>query len=291
MESKRRFGDRKDGRLIQSLAPFYKFMPYIMPTKNDACNQFEDCIEITNTDRWLRQKRLEGYKGLGYLHLFIAAYIRMVSMRPGINRFVAGRRIYARNNIEVVLTVRRSMSTTSNETTIKAVFAPTDTIFDVYRKMNEKIDEIKYGDQDNNTEQVAGALLKLPRFLLRFAIGCLRVMDYFGIIPQKLLDASPFHGSMIITDMGSLGIPPIVHHLYDFGNLPVFCAFGCKYRKNEIDLDGNLVQRKYVDFTVNTDERICDGFYFATALKHMKKYLQHPERLDEPLDEVVKDVD
>ena len=137
MESKRRFGDRKDGRLIQSLAPFYKFMPYIMPTKNDACNQFEDCIEITNTDRWLRQKRLEGYKGLGYLHLFIAAYIRMVSMRPGINRFVAGRRIYARNNIEVVLTVRRSMSTTSNETTIKAVFAPTDTIFDVYRKMNE----------------------------------------------------------------------------------------------------------------------------------------------------------
>ena len=192
MESKRRFGDRKDGRLIQSLAPFYKFMPYIMPTKNDACNQFEDCIEITNTDRWLRQKRLEGYKGLGYLHLFIAAYIRMVSMRPGINRFVAGRRIYARNNIEVVLTVRRSMSTTSNETTIKAVFAPTDTIFDVYRKMNEKIDEIKYGDQDNNTEQVAGALLKLPRFLLRFAIGCLRVMDYFGIIPQKLLDASPY---------------------------------------------------------------------------------------------------
>jgi hypothetical protein len=214
MESKRRFGDRKDGRLIQSLAPFYKFMPYIMPTKNDACNQFEDCIEITNTDRWLRQKRLEGYKGLGYLHLFIAAYIRMVSMRPGINRFVAGRRIYARNNIEVVLTVRRSMSTTSNETTIKAVFAPTDTIFDVYRKMNEKIDEIKYGDQDNNTEQVAGALLKLPRFLLRFAIGCLRVMDYFGIIPQKLLDASPFHGSMIITDMGSLGIPPIYSCLF-----------------------------------------------------------------------------
>ena len=112
-----------------------------------------------------------------------------------------------------------------------------------------------------------------------------------GLLPKFLLEVSPFHGSIFFTSMGSLGIPPIVHHLYDFGNLPVFCAFGCKYRKNEIDLDGNLVQRKYVDFTVNTDERICDGFYFATALKHMKKYLQHPERLDEPLDEVVKDVD
>ena len=291
MESKRRLGDRKDGRLIHSLAPFYKFMPYIMPTKNDACNQFEDCIEITDTDRWLRQKRLEGYKGLGYLHLFIAAYVRMVSMRPGINRFVAGRRIYARNNIEVVLTVRRTMSTTSNETTIKAVFAPTDTIFDVYRKMNEKIDEIKYGGEDNNTEQVAGALLKLPRFLLRFAIGCLRVMDYFGIIPQKLLDASPFHGSMIITDMGSLGIPPIVHHLYDFGNMPVFVAFGCKYHKNEVLDDGTVVRRKYIDYTVNTDERICDGFYFASGLRLLKAMLRHPEALELPPSEIVEDIE
>ena len=269
MESKRRFGDRKDGRLIQSLAPFYKFMPYIMPTKNDACNQFEDCIEITNTDRWLRQKRLEGYKGLGYLHLFIAAYIRMVSLRPGINRFVAGRRIYARNNIEVVLTVRRSMSTTSNETTIKAVFAPTDTIFDVYRKMNEKIDEIKFGGEDNNTEQVAGALLKLPRFLLRFAVGCLRVMDYFGIIPQKLLDASPFHGSMIITDMGSLGIPPIYHHLYNFGTLPMFIAFGAKRKAVELDREGKAACYRVVQDLVGEFSR-QNGSITCAELLHLK---------------------
>ncbi len=283
-------GDRKDGRLIPSLAPFYKFMPYIMPTKNDACNQFEDCIEITNTDRWLRQKRLEGYKGLGYLHLFIAAYIRMVSMRPGINRFVAGRRIYARNNIEVVLTVRRSMSTTSHETTIKAVFAPTDTIFDVYRKMNEKIDEIKYGDQDTNTEQVAVALLKRPRFLLRFAIGCLRVMDYFGVIPQKLLDASPFHGSMIITDMGSLGIPPIYHHLYNFGNLPMFIAFGAKRKAVELDREGKPVERKYIDFMAVMDERVCDGYYYASSFKYMKMFMHNPALLEVPPEKVVEDL-
>ena len=290
MESKRRFGDRKDGRLIQSLAPFYKFMPYIMPTKNDACNQFEDCIEITNTDRWLRQKRLEGYKGLGYLHLFIAAYIRMVSLRPGINRFVAGRRIYARNNIEVVLTVRRSMSTTSNETTIKAVFAPTDTIFDVYRKMNEKIDEIKFGGEDNNTEQVAGALLKLPRFLLRFAIAILRMMDYFGWLPEKLTDASPFHGSMIITDLGSLRIGPIFHHIYNFGTLPVFIAFGAKRHAYEIDRHGQVVDHKYVDCKFVMDERTVDGHYYAQFLQAIRYLFAHPEIVEAPPSKVVEDV-
>lgn len=289
MANKRRFGDRKEGRLIRSLAPFYKFIPFIMPTTNDACNQFADCVEITETDRWLRQKRLEGYKGLGYLHLFIASYVRMVSQRPGINRFINGRRIYARNNIEVVLTVRRGMSTDSTETTIKVIFDPYDTIFDVYRKMNAKIDEIKYGEEDNNTEQVAGMLLKLPRFLLRFAISVLKAMDYFGIIPQVLLDASPFHGSMIITDLGSLGIAPIYHHIYNFGNLPLFIAFGAKRKSTELDMNGNLVQRKYIDFKAITDERICDGYYYATSFKFFKKYLHNPELLEVPPEKVVED--
>ena len=288
--AKKRFGDRRDGRLLRSLDPFYKFIPYIMVQKNDACNQFDDSAEITETDRWLREKRKEGYKSLGYLHLFIAAYVRLVSQRPAINRFIAGRRIFARNNIEVVLTVRRGMTAEAGETTIKVVFDPYDTVFDVYHKMTEKIDEIKYGEEDNNTEQVASALTKLPRFVLRFAIWILKVMDYFGLIPQSLLDASPFHGSMIITDLGSLGIPPVYHHIYNFGNLPVFVAFGAKRREMELDKTGAPVERKYMDYTVVSDERICDGYYFATAFKYFKYYLRNPELLETPPETVEEDV-
>ena len=156
--------------------------------------------------------------------------------------------------------------------------------------MNEKIDEIKFGGEDNNTEQVAGALLKLPRFLLRFAVSCLRVMDYFGIIPQKLLDASPFHGSMIITDMGSLGIPPIYHHLYNFGNLPMFIAFGAKRKAVELDREGKPVERKYIDFMAVMDERVCDGYYYASSFKYMKMYMHNPALLEVPPEKVVEDL-
>ena len=174
---------------------------------------------------------------------------------------------------------------------VKAVFRSWDNPrANVYRKMNEKIDEIKYGDQDNNTEQVAGALLKLPRFLLRFAIGCLRVMDYFGVIPQKLLDASPFHGSMIITDMGSLGIPPIYHHLYNFGNLPMFIAFGAKRKAVELDREGKPVERKYIDFMAVMDERVCDGYYYASSFKYMKMFMHNPALLEVPPEKVVEDL-
>ena len=291
MARKRRFGDRAEGRRLRSLDPLYNFIPFIMVQKNDACNQFADSVEITETDRWLRAKRKEGYKGLGYLHLFIASYVRAASQRPCVNRFIAGRRIFARNNIEVVLTVRRGMSSDAGETTIKVIFDPSDTVFDVYRKMEEKINEIKDSEEDNNTEAVARALTKLPRFILSFAIWILKIMDYFGLIPMSLLNASPFHGSMIITDLGSIGIGPIYHHLYNFGTLPVFVAFGAKRKVTELEADGTPVQRKYIDYKVNTDERICDGYDYAMAFKYFKKYLKHPEELETPPEQVVEDID
>lgn len=287
---KRRFGDRKEGRLLRSLPAFAKFVPFIMPTRNDACNQYEESFEVSDVDRRLRKLRVDGNKGIGILHFIIAAYIRGVSMLPGMNRFVVGRRIYARDNIEVVMTVKRSLAIDATETTIKVVFEPTDTIFDVYRKMNEKIDEIKTVEGNNNTEDVAEAMCKAPRFLLRFALTILRIMDYFGWLPQSLLDASPFHGSMIITDLGSLRIGPIYHHIYNFGTLPVFISFGAKRHAYELDRHGNMVDRKYVDCKFVMDERTVDGHYYAQFLQAFRYICQHPEIVETPPTKVVEDV-
>lgn len=287
---KRRFGDRKEGRLLRSLPAFAKFVPFIMPTRNDACNQYEESFEVSDVDRRLRKLRVDGYKGIGILHFIIAAYIRGVSMLPGMNRFIVGRRIYARDNIEVVKTVKRSLAIDATETTIKVVFEPTDTIFDVYRKMSEKIDEIKTVEGNNNTEDVAEAMCKAPRFLLRFALTILRIMDYFGWLPQSLLDASPFHGSMIITDLGSLRIGPIYHHIYNFGTLPVFISFGAKRHAYELDRHGNMVDRKYVDCKFVMDERTVDGHYYAQFLQAFRYICQHPEIVETPPSKVVEDV-
>lgn len=287
---KRRFGDRKEGRLLRSLPAFAKFVPFIMPTRNDACNQYEESFEVSDVDRRLRKLRVDGNKGIGILHFIIAAYIRGVSMLPGMNRFVVGRRIYARDNIEVVMTVKRSLANDATETTIKVVFEPTDTIFDVYRKMSEKIDEIKTVEGNNNTEDVAEAMCKAPRFLLRFALTILRIMDYFGWLPQSLLDASPFHGSMIITDLGSLRIGPIYHHIYNFGTLPVFISFGAKRHAYELDRHGNMVDRKYVDCKFVMDERTVDGHYYAQFLQAFRYICQHPEIVETPPSKVVEDV-
>ena len=287
---RRRMGDRKEGRLLRSLPGFAKFIPFIMPQRNDRYIHYEEAFEVTQLDRMLRKLRVEGYKGIGILHFLIAAYIRGISRMPGINRFVVGRRIYARNNIEVVMTVKRALSIDATETTIKVVFEPTDTVLDVYRKMNEKIDEIKSSEENNGTEDFADTVAHLPRFLLRFALTILRVMDYFGWIPMSLLNVSPFHGSMIITDLGSLRIGPVYHHIYNFGTLPAFIAFGAKRHAYERNRRGEMVDKKYVDCKFVLDEGIVDGHYWAQMLLAYRYMFEHPEMLLSPPSKVVEDI-
>ena len=287
---KRRFGDRKEGRQLRSLAPFYKFIPYIMQKKNDACNLFEDSVDVAEAESWLREKRRDGWKGIGMLHLFIASYVRTVAHCPGINRFISGQKIFARKNVQIVMTVKRSLSSDGEETTIKVDLEPTDTVFDVYRKLGEKVEEIKANDGDNNTEQVAGALCKLPGLFLKFALWLINLLDYFDLLPQFVLDASPFHGSMVITDLGSLGVQPVFHHIYNFGNISTFIAFGAKHKRYEMDRAGVVAERKYIDYKVTMDERTVDGLYYANALKYLKYYLKNPAALEMPPEQVNEDV-
>ena len=288
--TRRRMGDRKDGRLLRSLNPYSKFVPFIMPQRVDRLIGYEESFEVSAVDRFLRRLRVEGCKGIGILHFLIACHIRTASMLPGVNRFIAGRRVYVHNDISVVMTVKHSLSVDATETSIKVHFQPTDTIFDVYRKMNEKIEEIKTAEQDNNVEEVAGVFARFPRFLLRFAIAVFRVLDYYGLLPDSLVEASPFHGSLIVTDLGSLRIGPVYHHIYTFGTLPVFIAFGAKYHRYEITKKRELVDRKYIDTKMVVDEGIVDGHYFSQLLQAYRYMFEHPEILETPPTKVVEDI-
>ena len=291
-QRKRRLGDRKEGRLLRSLPALSRFIPFIMPTRNDALVEYEEAFDIAPMEKMLRKERVDGYKGIGLLHFIIAAYIRCIAELPGINRFVVGRRIYARNNIEIVMAVRKDSSLNATETMIKPVFTPEDTILDVYTKLNAEIEAAREtAEEGTSTDKVANLLLHAPRLLLQAAIGLLRLMDYFGIIPASLLKASPFHGTMIVTDLGSLRIGPIYHHIYNFGTLPVFIAFGAKRHSYELDRHGEFVDRKVADFKFVLDERIVDGHYYAAFLNRLRYYFEHPELLELPPETVIEDVD
>ena len=286
------WGDRTDGRRIRTEPPMNQVSPYLMWTRCTSMNLFEEAFEITNVERYIRQKRKEGLATFGIMHVLLASYCRTLCRYPALNRFIAGQKIYSHgNDVQFCLTVKKEMSSKSPETVIKVHLSPTDTAEDVYNKLNKEIEIVKNTPLDSSFDNLAHAFMLIPGLFLKFTVWVLRVLDYFGLLPKFLLELSPFHGSVFFTSMGSLGIPPIYHHLYDFGNLPVFCSFGCKRRALEIQEDGSVVQKKYVDFKFTMDERIADGFYYAAFFKHFKRILHRPEQLDFPPEEVLPDID
>ena len=286
---KKRWGDRKDGRRVRSLTAMSMVSPYIMVGRNESSNMIKDRIKTDRIDAYIKKKREEGLTNFTLMHVFVAAYIRAVSQRPGINRFIQGQRVHTRKNIEVCLTIKKEMTLDSPDTVVKAFFYPDATAEDVYNEFERIISEYREspgGDFDDT----AKVLSYIPGLCMKGAIGVLKFIDYFGLLPRFLTKLSPFHGSFFITSMGSLGIPAIYHHLYDFGNVPIFLSFGSKYRENELQDDGTVVKRSYVDYTVVTDERICDGYYFASAMKFMRSIVRNPTQLDSKPEQVVKDI-
>ncbi len=286
------WGDRTDGRRLRTLPPMAQVSPYIMVTRNTSSNLFEDSLEITHIDRYIRRKRREGLTSFGITHVLLAAYCRGVCRYPGLNRFLAGQKVYTHgDDIQYCMTVKKEMTADSPDTIVKVHLNPHDTADDVYRKLQSAVENVKNTPLDSSFDNTAGALTLIPGVFLKFTVWLLKTLDYFGMLPKFLLEVSPFHGSLFFTSMGSLGIPPIYHHLYDFGNLPVFGAFGMKRRAVEVQEDGSVVEKKYVDIKFTMDERIVDGFYYAAFFKHYRRILAHPEILDNPPEEVLSDID
>jgi len=280
---------KKDIRRVRSISPMSMIVPYIMKNRVGAQNMITDRVSVHKMDQYVKEKQAEGFKSLNYMHILIAAYVRLCSQRPAINRFIRGQRIYTRRNVEVSLVIKKEMTLEAPDTVVKITLPPDATIDDVYNELDRAVNEYRDnpgGDFDNT----AKVLSFIPGPLLTFSVGFLRFLDYFGLIPKFLTGVSPFHCSFFITSMGSLGIPSIFHHLYDFGTCPVFMAFGTRQRVYEVNGDGSVSQQKYIDVSFVMDERICDGYYFASSLRVLKGIFKNPWVLNSPPDEVIEDI-
>lgn len=281
---------RKEGRRIRSGMPMDAVSPFIMPTRSGASNSFSATINIEKCEQLIRQKRAEGMLGFGMIHLFMAAYVRVISSHPGLNRFIRGQRVYARNGIEICMTIKKEMKLNAPETVVKLYLNPEDTAKSVYEQLCREVNDNRKGGDQNNMDTMARVLVSFPGVFLRGTVSFLRFLDYFGMLPRWLTKLSPFHGSMFITNMGSLGMPPIYHHLYNFGNLPLFISMGEKRSRYVITKDGTAKKERVIDFTVMCDERICDGHYYASAFKALKKALENPENLFTPPEKIEEDI-
>ncbi len=284
-KKKKKEKKQKECRIVRSIPPMAAVVPFIMVNRSGSQNFISDSVEMEKLEKYLKEKQADGMPNLSMMHVMIATYVRLCALRPALNRFIRGQRVWTRRNVEISLTIKKEMSLESPDTVVKICVPPSATLRDVYDALNREITNYRE-NPGGDFDETAKFLTYIPSLLLKFTVHTLKTLDYFNLLPKFLLRVSPFHCSYFITSMGSLGIPPIYHHLYDFGTCPVFFSFGAKRRAYELDAQGIVKKKSYLDFTYVLDERICDGYYFASALKLMKSICKNPWQLDEPVEPV-----
>lgn len=278
------FGYRSDGRKLKNISPFFRVIPQIMRTRSDSQVYYDYDMPIKEMDEYINRKAAEGIK-ISYMNIVYAALVRLIALRPRLNRFVMNGRTFARNEIYISLAIKKSLSDDGQETTIKLPFNGSENIFEIKEKLDSVISENKAIVKVNETDALATALSLIPNFILKMAISIIMFLDKHGILPRFIIKASPFHTSAFLTNVASLGIDAIYHHLYDFGTTGLFLAMG-KKKKSYIYDDENFKEEKCISLAFVCDERICDGYYFASSVKMFNRYLKKPELLEEKIQKI-----
>lgn len=279
---------RCDGRLLKSIGPFNKIIPYIMKRRTESQVFAKQIIVTDKIDCYLKEKR-EQKQPINFLHLLISMYVRVIAERPQLNRFVMNNRLYSRDGIFISMAVKRSLQDFGEETTVKFAFNGRENIFEVAHIVNETIAGSIQNASSNETDKIAATIMAMPGFVKKMLVGILKGLDKWNLMPRVIIDGSPFHTTLFFSHLKSIKLDYVYHHLYDFGTAGIFVALG-KVKDMPVVEKDNVVIKKCCEIGYTLDERICDGLYFANSLKLFEKYLEDPHLLETGLEKIVEDI-
>lgn len=277
---------RSDGYRVLSTDPIYQIVPHIMPKRYDASNSIKVDIDLEPIQNYIRECRKKGIS-VSHMSVIIAGYLRIVSQNPYLNRFVMNKKIYSRNHFCVSFVTLTPGSET--DTVSKLYFNLDDTLPVVNAKIAAAIERARNHGGPNSMDKLISKLCRTP-FLLTFSIGFLKLLDRFFTLPFSIVDASPFHTSLFVTNLASIRTNTIYHHLYEFGTTGVFVSMGQPMKKPRLNGE-TFEEKKVMELGIVTDERIANGHYYGRCFKELSKYYKNPALLETPPESVVSDPD
>jgi hypothetical protein len=278
----RRLGDRRDGALLRDIDAMHYVMPLMYPNRCDNKAYMKLNIDISGTEEYIREyNKNHPDTRIAIFDIVIAAALKCIRLRPQMNRFIANQTMYQRNNITAAFTVKKDFRDDGDETLARIVAEDSDNLEAISRKVRQQIALCK--TQDDESTEAMNVIMKLPGKHLIGAIA--RFLDKHGWMPQSVIATDPYQCSVVLTNLGSIGMDIGYHHLMNWGTNSIFIIVGTKKTNTHIDPEGKVTTTRELDLAFTIDERISDGFYYARSLKLIKQLIENPKLMEGPLSE------
>ena len=284
----RKPGDRKDGALIRDMDSMHLIMPLMYPNRCDNEAFISERIDLTSIDRYLEKKNAaDPVYRYNLFQVMVTAMLKTITLRPRMNRFIANKNMYQRNEVTAAFTVKKIFSDRGGEALAAIHSKGSDTIDSIHEQIWQQVSFCRSEEKDPSTASM-DFVQKLPRFLVKFVGVVARFLDRHGWMPQAVIATDPFYSSVVLSNLGSIGLHAGYHHLTNWGTTSVFCVIGEIKKRPFYDEEGNMEMRNSVDLGLTIDERIADGYYYSKTIRLLKKLLEEPELLERPLNESVE---
>jgi hypothetical protein len=266
------FGRRPDATLVRDLSEVRRFMPFISPRRNESLVYFAQDVDVESSLRFLqeRSRRRPSGQPLTLFHLILRAIVRVLDERPRLNRFTAGGRLWQREGIWITFSAKLRFDEDAPILTLKRRFEPSESLDAMADGLHEGLGRGRGGRRSASDREMS-LLLRLPPFLIRALVRGVQGVDALGLLPGSMIDADPMHASVFVANLGSVGLEAGYHHLWEYGNLPLFCVIG----RVKPGPEG----RRIATLKWSFDERVEDGLYCARSLERLQELLLNPEKL------------
>ncbi len=281
--TKRRFGDRKDGTLIRDLDGMHFIVPLLYPKRCDNEAFISELIDLTNANAYLAKKNDANPEDKYTLfQLIVTAMMKCLYLRPKMNRFIANKNTYQRNEITAAFVVKKEFKDNGAEG-LAVIHSDESSTLDSIRADIEKCKKsTRSGKVDKSSDEM-DIFNKMPRFISKFIVWVITRLDVHGWVPKSLIETDPYYCSVVLTNLGSIKLHSGYHHLTNWGTNSVFVAIGERKVRPFYDEDGNVTMKSSVDVGLTIDERIADGQYYSKTVRLLKTLLENPELLEAPI--------
>ena len=282
----KKFGDRPDGHYVKAPG-LQTVMGYLFPKRTDCEVYLSDKLDATELLKYIDKKNAEHpeYKTTIF-HCALTCIDRIIRERPLLNRFIQGYRMYEREEVSLSFVAKRRFADGANESLMVLVPKDDDNIDTISRKIVGDTSEMRKSEvATGGIDDLLDKFAALPRVVLIIVIRLIRILDFWGINPQFLVDGDPNYTTVLASNLGSIKCPSVYHHLNNYGTNSIMITIGTLHKEEMIMPDGHKEIRDVIDFGATLDERIADGFYFARSLRLLRHVFDNPELLDKPLGE------
>jgi len=272
------FGYRSDGKKVKGMQIIDKAEPFFMPQRIDAVNYTTVKVKCDTIDEFIARERKNGVS-YSYMHIVIATLVRLLYIRKKLNRFIMRGSIYQRNTISISMDIKKKLEDDGEQVTLKMYFTGRESLEEVKKIIDDEIAKNLDEKEVHQTTKAAAKFTKLPDFLFRWAMAFVRFLDKHGALPKSLIKASPFHTSCFFTNLKSIKLNYIFHHLYNFGTTTIFVSMGKEQIEPYVENNKELTLAKILTFGMSLDERVADGLYMGKSLRLFKDFISNPDNL------------